>query len=144
MPTYEYRCDACNSSFELFARFADYKSEQRCSCGGIAHSLISGGKTVLVKGMGEYKFDKRTNAFTAKGRTAAREEKHYERVIETQRQLVKERRSSGKERKDGWIFEGVMPAPMATSIGVKEGDIEAVMKDPVPFLKATGTYMGTD
>ena len=94
--------------------------------------------------MGEYRFDPTKNARTFRGRSAKREERHYEKVIETQRSLVKERRKSGKERQDGWTFEGIMPAPMATSIGHKEGDIEAVLKDPVPFLKATGTYMGTD
>lgn len=144
MPNYEYVCESCNRSFERFARFADYSPKLECECGAVATSIISGGKYAMVKGMGEYKFDPRYNAPTYRGRRADREERHYEKIVETQRSIVKERRKSGKEKKDGWVFEGCMPAPMATSIGQKEGDIEAVFKDPIPFLKATGTYMGDE
>ena len=35
-----------------------------------------------------------------------------------------------------------MPGEMADSIGEHEGDKEAVIKDPIPFLKKTGLYSG--
>lgn len=144
MPTYRYSCGSCGTAFERFARFEDFKASLECGCGQQAEVTISGGAAPIVRGMGEYKFDPRKNCRSFRGRSGKREEKHYEKVIETQRQLVKARRKAGKERDDGWTFEGIMPAPMAQSIGAHEGDIEAVMKDPVPFLKATGTYMGED
>lgn len=145
MPTYDYKCGSCGSAFEQFARFADYKPQVACECGATAERLFVPTRDVVVKGIAEYRFNPTKNVQVSKkwGRSARQEERNYEKVIETQRQLVKAKRAAGKER-DGWEHLGTMPAPMVDSIGRHEGDKEAVLKDPIPFLKATGTYMGRD
>lgn len=146
MPTYGYRCSACQSAFELFARFADYQERVPCACGETADRAYDfSGIDIAVRGMAEYAFDPRKNArISGKwGKSAQQCEKEYTRVVETERQLVKARRSAGRE-KDGCEWLGTMPALMHDSIAAKEGDKNAVLVDPVPFLKATGTYMGKD
>lgn len=145
MPTYDYRCPACGSAFERVSSFKDYQSLVGCECGQIAERVFTPNVNVVVKGMGEYKFDPRKCVTTIPKykRSAEREMIHNEKVISTQRELTKARRAAGRE-KDGHEFLGCMPATMADSIGLHEGDKEAVYKDPIPFLKATGTYMGKD
>ncbi len=52
MPIYEYRCDACESTFEVMARITEAPPESCESCGnGPVHKLISQTSFVL-KGSG--------------------------------------------------------------------------------------------
>lgn len=144
MITYAYECEACGSQFEIRASIKDDRSGIRCECGAVPEQLITGGRGIIISGVDEYKCDPRTNVSTFRGRSAKTEYKQYEKVIETQRQLVKARRKAGKEDEDGCVFEGIMPAPLHDSLARTTGDIESVLKDPIPFLKKTGTYMGRD
>jgi putative FmdB family regulatory protein len=59
MPTYEYRCDACGYTFELFQGIHD-EPETVCSrCGAPVRRIISGGAGVIFKGSGFYVTDSR-------------------------------------------------------------------------------------
>jgi putative FmdB family regulatory protein len=143
VPTYGYRCEACGSSFEKFARFAEFKPQEDCSCGAVASSVISGGGAPIVRGMPEYKFDPRKNSLTP-GQNPAAVERRYAKKIGEMQAKAREWNKSAEARRDGWECEAILPAPMADSIGRREGDIEAFAKDPIPFAKATGTYVGRD
>ena len=54
MPTYEFRCDACDEHFDKLLPIAKYKDPQTCpACGHTpATRLISGGSGFILRGDG--------------------------------------------------------------------------------------------
>ncbi|HJM70459.1 MAG TPA: FmdB family zinc ribbon protein [Candidatus Marinimicrobia bacterium] len=63
MPTYDYMCNKCGHSFELFQSMTDVP-RKRCSvCKGAVRRLVSGGTGLIFKGSGfyltDYKEDKK-------------------------------------------------------------------------------------
>ena len=50
MPTYDYECDGCGKSFELFQQMSDDPIKKCPECGGKVHRLIGSGAGVLLKG----------------------------------------------------------------------------------------------
>lgn len=64
MPTYDYRCAACEHEFELFQSMKD-KPKRKCpSCGKNAlKRLIGAGAGVLFKGSGFYETDYRSPSY---------------------------------------------------------------------------------
>ena len=113
-----------------------------CRCGGMARSLITGGATSFVKDR-PYVFDKakcvRSNGYMF-GRTDEQQHQLYKDHFDGIAKRQDELRSSKNKHELEWI--GGMPGEMADSIGCHEGDKEAVIKDPVTFLKKTGLYHG--
>ncbi|MBU6413451.1 MAG: zinc ribbon domain-containing protein [Planctomycetes bacterium] len=73
MPTYDYKCNACDHTFELFQSMTA-KHEKKCpSCGKLAlERLIGTGAALIFKGAGFYQTDYRTESYK-KGETAAKE-----------------------------------------------------------------------
>ncbi len=75
MPTYEYRCDACGYTFELFQGIHD-EPETVCSrCAGHVRRVISGGTGVIFKGSGFYVTDSRKASAEGKEKPPAPPEK---------------------------------------------------------------------
>lgn len=72
MPTYDYRCNACDHEFELFQSMSA-KVKRKCpSCGKNAlERLIGTGAAVLFKGSGFYETDYRSKSY----KDAAKSEK---------------------------------------------------------------------
>jgi putative FmdB family regulatory protein len=71
MPTYEYRCSACQHEFDKLQKMSD-KPEAPCPvCGSPAERLLSGGAGLLFKGSGFYITDYRSDSY----KKAARSEK---------------------------------------------------------------------
>ncbi|MBL9001903.1 MAG: zinc ribbon domain-containing protein [Phycisphaerae bacterium] len=64
MPTYEYRCTACDHEFEQFQSMKD-KALRKCpSCGKNAlERLIGTGAAVIFKGSGFYQTDYRPESY---------------------------------------------------------------------------------
>lgn len=94
----------------------------------------------------EYRYDPRKsmgNNGAKVGRTPQQQHRGYERIFETQRQLVQDKRAKGQE-KDGFQYLGGMPGEMHDAICDQEGDKTVVQRDPIPFLKANGLYMGEE
>jgi putative FmdB family regulatory protein len=54
MPTYEYVCDQCGTSFERFQRMTDTPLPTCPSCGGAVKRLIGTGAGVILKGNDDY------------------------------------------------------------------------------------------
>jgi putative FmdB family regulatory protein len=73
MPTYDYKCKACDHAFELFQSMTA-KHEKKCpSCGKLAlERLIGTGAALIFKGAGFYQTDYRTESYK-RGETAAKE-----------------------------------------------------------------------
>lgn len=63
MPTYEYRCTACQSEFEKFQRMSDEPVAECPACGEAAERRLSGGAGLLFKGSGFYITDYRSDSY---------------------------------------------------------------------------------
>jgi putative FmdB family regulatory protein len=59
MPTYDYRCEKCGHSFELFQKMSDARLKACPKCGGEVRRLIGPGAAVIFKGSGFYSTDYR-------------------------------------------------------------------------------------
>jgi len=68
MPTYEYSCQKCGITFELFQSMRDPPLKV-CTCGkkGRVKRLIGRGAGIIFKGSGFYENDYRRRPVTAKG-----------------------------------------------------------------------------
>lgn len=64
MPTYEYRCGACEHEFELFQSMKDAPKRKCPECGKNAlERLIGTGGAVLFRGSGFYQTDYRSESY---------------------------------------------------------------------------------
>ncbi len=64
MPTYDYRCNACDHEFELFQSMSDAVKKKCPECGKLAlERLIGTGAAVLFKGSGFYETDYRSKSY---------------------------------------------------------------------------------
>lgn len=57
MPTYEYRCSACEHEFEQFQKITDDPVNICPECGGPVNRLITQGGGFILKGHGFYAND---------------------------------------------------------------------------------------
>lgn len=70
MPTYEYECFSCNSTFELFQRITDKPVKSCLQCGRRkVRRLIGRGGGVIFKGSGFYQTDYKNKEYTSKNHT---------------------------------------------------------------------------
>ena len=64
MPTYDYQCDACDHTFELFQSFSDSVKKKCPECGKLKlRRLIGAGGAVVFKGSGFYQTDYRSDSY---------------------------------------------------------------------------------
>lgn len=64
MPTYDYRCSACQHEFELFQSMKDPAKRKCPACGKNAlERLIGTGAAILFKGSGFYETDYRSESY---------------------------------------------------------------------------------
>ena len=64
MPTYDYRCGACEHEFELFQSFSDGVKRKCPECGRLKlRRLIGAGAAVMFKGSGFYETDYRSKSY---------------------------------------------------------------------------------
>lgn len=64
MPTYDYKCNACDHRFELFQSMKDSPKRKCPKCGKNAlERLIGTGAAILFKGSGFYETDYRSESY---------------------------------------------------------------------------------
>jgi len=64
MPTYDYRCNACEHAFELFQSMSEGVKKKCPECGKLSlERLIGTGAAVLFKGSGFYETDYRSDSY---------------------------------------------------------------------------------
>lgn len=64
MPTYDYRCDACQHQFEEFQSFSDKVLKKCPACGKRKlRRLLGTGAAVIFKGSGFYQTDYRSSSY---------------------------------------------------------------------------------
>ena len=75
MPTYDYECDACAHTFELFQSIKDPVKRKCPECGKLKlRRLFGTGAAVVFKGSGFYQTDYRSESYK-KGAKAEKEAK---------------------------------------------------------------------
>ncbi|QEG23586.1 FmdB family zinc ribbon protein [Mariniblastus fucicola] len=90
MPTYDYECDACGHTWEMFQRITEDAIKQCPECKKKkARRLFGTGSAVMFKGSGFYETDYRSDSYK-KGEKAAKDAK-----------APKPDSSSGGEKKSG-------------------------------------------
>lgn len=57
MPTYDYRCEKCGNTFEMFQKMSDAPLSKCPECRGRVKRLIGGGAGIIFKGKGFYQTD---------------------------------------------------------------------------------------
>ncbi|MEC9474403.1 MAG: FmdB family zinc ribbon protein [Candidatus Neomarinimicrobiota bacterium] len=57
MPTYDYFCEYCESTFEFFQSMSDLPLEECPECENKVRRLVSGGTGLIFKGSGFYLTD---------------------------------------------------------------------------------------
>ncbi|TVM03029.1 MAG: FmdB family transcriptional regulator [Candidatus Brocadia sp. WS118] len=69
MPTYDYRCNACSHSFELFQHIKENPVKKCPACGKLkAVRVIGAGGAVIFKGSGFYQTDYRSDEYKSKAK----------------------------------------------------------------------------
>lgn len=68
MPTYEYRCTACEHRFERVQKMSDLPRKRCPKCGKKVERLIGAGAGLLFKGSGFYITDYRSSAYQAQAK----------------------------------------------------------------------------
>jgi len=63
MPTYDYQCEKCGYSFELFQRMTDRPRKFCPECQGKVRRLLGTGAGLLFKGSGFYVTDYRSDRY---------------------------------------------------------------------------------
>ena len=75
MPTYDYECDACSHSFELFQTITESHKKKCPACGKRKlRRLFGAGAAVVFKGSGFYQTDYRSESYK-KGAEKAKQAK---------------------------------------------------------------------
>ncbi|MBU6391258.1 MAG: zinc ribbon domain-containing protein [Planctomycetota bacterium] len=69
MPTYDYKCSACDHSFELFQRITANPVKKCPACGKLkAKRVIGSGGAIIFKGSGFYQTDYRSEEYKSKAK----------------------------------------------------------------------------
>ena len=75
MPTYDYECDACGHTFELFQSFSDPVQRKCPECKKLKlRRLFGTGAAVVFKGSGFYETDYRSESYKKGAESAKKSE----------------------------------------------------------------------
>lgn len=67
MPTYDYKCDGCEHTFELFQHITENPVKKCPACGKLkAKRMIGSGGAIIFKGAGFYQTDYRSEEYKSK------------------------------------------------------------------------------
>jgi putative FmdB family regulatory protein len=71
MPTYDYQCENCGTTFEHFQSMSDDPLSQCQDCNGSLKRLIGGGLGIIFKGSGFYVTDNKSKNSSSTASKAA-------------------------------------------------------------------------
>ncbi|HHT9110789.1 MAG TPA: FmdB family zinc ribbon protein [Candidatus Brocadiaceae bacterium] len=72
MPTYDYKCNACEHEFELFQHITENPIKKCPSCGKLkVQRIIGSGGGIIFKGSGFYQTDYRSEEYKSKAKKDA-------------------------------------------------------------------------
>jgi len=90
MPTYDYRCEKCGNTFEVFQSMTAPKLTTCPSCRGKLKRLMGKGAGIIFKGSGFYATDHRSPGY----KEAAKREGGAKAIPETKKAAAPEKKSS--------------------------------------------------
>ena len=93
MPTYDYKCEKCERTFEYFQSMSDEPLAVCQECQGPLKRLIGGGLGIIFKGSGFYVTDnkgKNSNTSNLKDTKTGKSESSPETKTETKKEPKKE------------------------------------------------------
>lgn len=97
MPTYDYECDACGHSFELFQSMSDAVKRKCPECGKQKlRRLFGTGGAIVFKGSGFYQTDYRSDAYKKR----AKEDKQATEGKKSSDEKSSPRKSKTSDKKD--------------------------------------------
>ena len=99
MPTYDYYCEKCEKTFEIFQSMND-KKLKKCiddECNGSVERLLGTGAGIIFKGSGFYETDYRSESYKA-GEKADSDKKNPPVVI--QKKVKRKKRIRKRKRKN--------------------------------------------
>lgn len=93
MPTYDYECDACDHTFELFQQMSESVKKKCPECGkNKLRRLFGTGAAVVFKGSGFYETDYRSDSYKS-GEKKAKDAK------DKAKEAKSEKKSDSKSKK---------------------------------------------
>ena len=102
MPTYDYRCEACGHSLEIFHSMTSAPKRKCPSCGKLRlKRMIGSGAAIIFKGGGFYETDYRSESYKA-GAKAEKEsqEKAKEDSTAKKTETSSDTKSASKPKKE--------------------------------------------
>ena len=97
MPTYDYKCLACDVRFEKFQGIMAPVIEECPECGGKVKRLIGAGAGLIFKGSGFYTTDYRSDGY----KESAKKDKNAfvigQKFVIRQKRVVRQRREKREE-----------------------------------------------
>ena len=97
MPTYDYRCDACEHQFELFQQMTAPVKRKCPECGKLRlKRLVGTGAGVIFKGSGFYETDYRSDSY----KKAAEADKKKPEKEKTDTKAKGEKKEAPSKKKD--------------------------------------------
>jgi putative FmdB family regulatory protein len=72
MPTYEYKCEKCAHTFEVFQSMKDESVKKCPKCGAKVRRVISTGAGIIFKGGGFYQTDYKSASGDKKGKVSGK------------------------------------------------------------------------
>lgn len=81
MPTYDYKCQACNYTFEFFQSMKEEPLTTCPKCGGQLKRLIGPGAGPIFKGTGFYQTDYKNNSSKSNSNTSNKNNTKSENTV---------------------------------------------------------------
>ena len=101
MPTYDYECDNCGHTFELFQNINDPVKKKCSECGKKKlRRLFGTGAAIVFKGSGFYQTDYRSDSYKKGAKEAKDASKPVDKKSESSSKSESKKSSSKKEKKD--------------------------------------------
>ncbi len=75
MPTYDYDCESCKQTFEIFQSITAAPLEKCPSCSGKVQRRVHGGSGLIFKGSGFYLTDYKKSGASSENKTEKSEDK---------------------------------------------------------------------
>ena len=109
MPTYDYECDACGHSFELFQSISDPVKRKCPECGKPKlRRLFGTGAAVVFKGSGFYQTDYRSESYK---KAAEKDKPASESKGESKSESKKESKAASADKSSGTSGKGDKKKP---------------------------------
>ncbi len=119
MPTYDYDCEACSDTFELFQSISEPPADTCPKCGGPVKRRIHGGAGLIFKGSGFYLTDYKKPAKSGEGKSESGEEKAQAGNGTVSGEKTPDKKTSSEATKKSSTSKAPLPSP---SQGKSEGE----------------------